>query len=535
MSTAKPSNPQAGALAPAVRVNALNGQNGPNLPLRVTLDPAAAEPTSDQALWVAIRNRTDAIGFDAYAAFLQRLLCERESVGNAVCGAPDADTSTGGATAEPGSFGSPSVDARLDELVARPSIYGGEAYAILKLATEAFLESEGGAAIVPPRAQPLPPDDAEMPGEAARLGQSVTWAQARNALEAYLGQQVGTVSGRGLPYLKRIVDALIPPGARTQGGPFCDGPLQRRLSCPDFIELIWCYWHERGYLVQTMNAIGLRFQNSRRGPQDPLANLALDPIRPLANLLWGFVQDRDRLSVARRALEYEYAYGLPLDGKAVAAVRPVERRARFLECFHQLLQCVAEFYVADSFTTVRADGFRMLQALKELHLEMAESANNQYAELKRAARVEMMAMQYMLARKEMREFLGARPGVPYREAWMPQVQTMKRLQRWPQTSITHFRDLADAGQKLLLSVRLGSWVDSNDQAQALNWARYWKQEVQAYLHAYRAVTGVEIAARRVEMQQALASNAAGLPAPDGDALFAAEAVEMAAVPRRELG
>ena len=32
----------------------------------------------------------------------------------------------------------------------------------------------------------------------------------------------------------------------------------------------------------------------------------------------------------------------------------------------------------------------------------------------------------------------------------------------------------------------------NDPAQAANWARYWRPEIQSYMHAYRAVTGVDL-------------------------------------------
>jgi hypothetical protein len=32
----------------------------------------------------------------------------------------------------------------------------------------------------------------------------------------------------------------------------------------------------------------------------------------------------------------------------------------------------------------------------------------------------------------------------------------------------------------------------NDRDQAANWARYWRAEIQGYIHAYRAVTGVDI-------------------------------------------
>ncbi len=40
----------------------------------------------------------------------------------------------------------------------------------------------------------------------------------------------------------------------------------QKLTEPCLLELIWSYWHEEGMLVQTMNAISLRFQN-RRGAQ----------------------------------------------------------------------------------------------------------------------------------------------------------------------------------------------------------------------------------------------------------------------------
>src|SRR5690606_40304242 len=62
---------------------------------------------------------------------------------------------------------------------------------------------------------------------------------------------------------------------------------------------------EQGMLVQSLNAISRRFQNVR-GPaeHDPLAMVEIDPLRPLNNLLWGYVQDEPhRLSVVRRRSE----------------------------------------------------------------------------------------------------------------------------------------------------------------------------------------------------------------------------------------
>ena len=79
------------------------------------------------------------------------------------------------------------------------------------------------------------------------------------------------------------------------------------------MELIWSYWHEEGMLVQTLNAILARFQNRRHRPtgRDPLARFDLDPLRPLNNLFWGWTQDEmHRLTVRRRAFEYDHEYGL---------------------------------------------------------------------------------------------------------------------------------------------------------------------------------------------------------------------------------
>ena len=49
----------------------------------------------------------------------------------------------------------------------------------------------------------------------------------------------------------------------------------------------------------------------------------------------------------------------------------------------------------------------------------------------------------------------------------------------------------------MLSIRYGDWIDVNDQEQAKNWARYWRPEIQGYIHAYRAVTGVDLSAETV--------------------------------------
>ena len=100
----------------------------------------------------------------------------------------------------------------------------------------------------------------------------------------------------------------------------------------------------------------------------------------------------------------------------------------------------------------------------------------------------------------MREFLVSRVMVPYSEDWMGQVDAMKKLQRWSDISIRHFRDLGVFGERILLAIRHGAWSDEADENKAKNLADYFKKEVQGYIHAYRSVTGVDLAAETVDTQ-----------------------------------
>jgi hypothetical protein len=249
-------------------------------------------------------------------------------------------------------------------------------------------------------------------------------------------------------------------------------------------------------LVQTMNSILRRFQNVQApGERDPLANLEIDPLRPLNNLLWGYAQDEQhRLSIVRRNHEYEHHYGLRLHGKAVRETRPADARSKFLEAFHNLLRMAAVFFKQDDDTTVKADAFPVLNALKELHLILSQGAHNQFGDLPSAARIEMLMQQWLLARPEFREFLPTRIMVAYPEPWMDRVDAMKKLQGWTDTSVLHFRNLALFGEQLLLGIRWGNWSDVQDPVQAFNWLRFFRPQVQGYSHAYRAVTGVDLSA-----------------------------------------
>jgi hypothetical protein len=467
-----PPNPIVGGTTISVITNLIETES------KVTLQRTFAGPTEDRALWPAIRNRTAAIGFNRYKKFIDCVFCE----GKILEDMPVPERFKG----------------CVDEPVLQFNIHGPYAYSVLKLATQVFLTLESGVVIRDNT--PGKPKIFDIENERIRVNDfSLTVPKLQQELQAYLAP------AEHLPYLDRIVTNLITlDGEATEVLPYCFGVLQYRLSSPSLIELIWSYWLEEGMLVQTMNAIARRFQNRRGSPNDPLAELEFDPLRPLNNLIWGFIQDEhNRLTVPRRAHEYQHHYGLSLIGTTVSDLSPADSRSKFIEAFHNLLSCAARFFKEDSDTTVIADAFPLLNALQEVHLILAEGAHNQFGDLTWTARAETLTIQWMLARPEMKEFLRGRYMVPYQEEWMGAVDSMKKLQGWTDTTITHFYELAATGERILLSIRYGDWSDiENIEDQAKNWARSWKPEIQRYIHAYRTATGVDLAAEVTDTRDA---------------------------------
>lgn len=435
-------------------------------PIGIRLHRTESFPTCDQALWVAIRNRTHAISFNRYQDFMNAaLLWETRDYRAQGVGPASHDR----------------IQRDMNELGTH--LHGVKAYHTLKLLTEAFLLVECGV-----RIEDKPGEQRDPCGfdeEAFRLGRRFSVNEMEEKLKAYLGDR------DQLPYITRVVKTAFPDLEKGWGGRL----IAAKINEPLLIELIWSYWMEEGMLVQTMNAVCRRFQNVRgTGDRDPLANVEIDPLRPLNNLLWGYVQDEfNRLTVRRRAYEYVHHYGLTLFGKAASNLNAADRRSKFLEAFHNLLYQASIFFKDDFQTTVIADGFQLLNSLKEVHLVLAQGAQNQFADLPWTARVEMLLMQYMLARREIRDFLQSRAMVPYKEPWEAQVDTMKTLQGWTDTTVSHFRDLAVYGEQILLSIRYGDWINVNNEDSAKNWARYFRPEIQGYLHAYRAATGIDLA------------------------------------------
>jgi hypothetical protein len=508
----------------------------------VSMQRAAVEPTASQALWTLIRQSTNALSFQNYQAFMEQVLCGGPAGSGSFPPPPELSLA-------PGHIGR--------QLPWRLPFPGVEPYRQLKAATEVFVMLNCGVPFDqfmtgnPPFLSPtqqwsdarLDFDD-EIGDERRRYNRRVTPGQLRRAWEQLLRQgeaaeanlphRVQTilylalvranlpdvhVSHRGLDLSPQAVQEL------DQGAVTCMSILQEKLVNPCFVELIWSYWQEEAGLVQTMNAITWRFQNRRGADErDPLASLEIDPLRPLNNFLWGYIQDEEhRLSVVRRAYEYAHHYGLTLLGKAVPEIRGADNRSHFIESLHNLLHLCSIFYKEDDDTTVVADGFPLLNALKEVHLLLTQGAANQYGDLPWTARLEMLMQQWLLARPEFREFLPRRIMVDYPEEWMSSVETMKTMQGWYSASVLHFRDLAVFGEQIVLSIRFQAWPSVIEAQDAANWARYWRPEIQGYIYAYRAVTGVDVTERpdatapslllRQRMQQSLPTARTALARP----------------------
>lgn len=324
------------------------------------------------------------------------------------------------------------------------------------------------------------------------------------------GSYFNSANNQFLPYYQQVSDGLDDIIEEIENdvahNPSFDkeaSPIFQRISSIVPIELIWSYWMEQGMLVQTTNAISLRFQNIKGVHEvEPLGRFDTGPLRGLSQLLWGYIQDEQHtISLPRRVNEYDHEYGLRLLGRAVPRMQNVDSRSKFLEVFHSLLNKCAIFFKELDDTTRKADGFPIYVSLKELHLLLAEGNHNAYQNLTWSVRHEMLIQQYILSRQEMREFLGGRPMMPYQEAWMDKVDTMKMLQGWDPTSIIHYYDLAVCGEKLLLGVRYGSWNEVAIGApSAANWAIAFRNHIQKYIHAYNTVTGVDLSADTVDVR-----------------------------------
>ena len=300
----------------------------------VTMTRASEPPTSDAALWVAIRYSANQLSFPNFVKFADTIMCN--STGGTIDNVIDGYLNGNGCLP-------PLAQRRFTPF---PNM---DAYRVLKIATECFMMLNCGVYLEPDMLSrlvnnqvtasnppvpgvPFPPPVFDVSDDAARLNQSITSLpeQITNWWSVYLqsaNQNLNSHDPQSLiiPYLALVRSRLkdLPLTTVCQMGMECYGILQRKLTNPCLIELIWSYWHEEAMLVQTLNAISRRFQNLR-GPtdRDPLTRFDIDPLRRLNSFLWGYVQDEQhRLTVVRRAYEYSHEYGLALEGRSPCGSR----------------------------------------------------------------------------------------------------------------------------------------------------------------------------------------------------------------------
>lgn len=427
--------------------------------INVRLDRPGSDSTDDQVLWKAIRSN---IKFSGYVHFIDKILCNNDNTTKL-------------------SYGTSKTFNR-DAAKNRSPFVGGQEYNLIKFGTEFYMLAKFGL--------------------------------SESEILSYLGDR------KMLPYYGVIVDRLTDDlrfdditKTINDNSPDCQINEYNRLKNPFMIELIWNYWMEQAGLVQTLNIINLRFQNIKgNNVSDRLQRFDIDPLRPLSHILWGYIQDEQhRLSIPRRLNEYDHEYGLTLTGRAVPNIRPIDSRVQFLEAFHNLLNQALAYYHESDDTTRIADAFPILNSLKEVHLLLAEGNHNAYGNLTWTARQEMMMQQYILSRTEMREFLGGRTMVPYPETWMDRVDNMRNIQGWSGAGVMSYYELATHGEQILLSIRYGNWSDIDLTGNnAANWAKEFRNSIQRYVHAYRAVTGVDLSAERVQLSQNFATQPAFL-------------------------
>ena len=259
------------------------------------------------------------------------------------------------------------------------------------------------------------------------------------------------------------------------------------------IELLWNYWLEEGLLPETIRIITATFANRHLRDRVPVPLLGLSPLTPLHNELWAYAQDKPhRLKPRVRAALYAHEYGLTPAGRR--ADRVVETRTRFIPSFHRLLHTAARFFAdLDDLTRQATNTYPLFIALRDCHLVLADGADNTYGAAVVTCRAEFLVMQHLLSEPDLGNFLG-NPMAVHTDPWIGIVDAMAALQGWETPSGALFLDLANTGERLLLSIRLGAWAGAGiGDAQVRTWVLAFRADVDHYIAAYRAVTGVDLA------------------------------------------
>ena len=244
-------------------------------------------------------------------------------------------------------------------------------------------------------------------------------------------------------------------------------------------------------LVQTLNAIARRFQNRRTGRTGATRWPSSRSIRCArsSNLLWGYVQDEPPAHRAPPRLRVRP----PVRPDAATAGRSRELRSRptaARSSSRRSTTCSTWPRVLQGGRRHHGHRRRLPAAERAAgdHLLLAEGAHNQFGDLPSDGAGRDADQQWLLARPEMRDFLAAGHGPVQGALDGPgrhdeDAAGLDGHQRHALPRPGRFRRADPAVHPLRRLDRRST------TRTAANWARYWRPEIQSYMHAYRAATG----------------------------------------------
>jgi hypothetical protein len=137
----------------------------PNLPnpLRVALEPTAFKDTPDEPLWAVIKDRAEALSFTRYADFMEGVMaagCNTPAptttafnvrgpfVGTPAPGMPGTVITAAGPVDDPPVIDPNHLPGRdileLQDKIQFNGVFDGDAYQLLKMATELYVYTEAG-------------------------------------------------------------------------------------------------------------------------------------------------------------------------------------------------------------------------------------------------------------------------------------------------------------------------------------------------------------------------------------------------------
>jgi hypothetical protein len=255
---------------------------------------------------------------------------------------------------------------------------------------------------------------------------------------------------------------------------------------------------EMAMLDQGMKLICRRFQNLKTpSVRNQLENFEVSHLRPLSNLLWGYINDDgNRVSLNRRVLEYKHQYGLEVSGTAIKKMDAIDIRSTFLEQFHQFLNKLHLYYQEESNRDIKPNAYPIKYITEDLQRILQSGAHNQFSDLTIATRTDFMTIQWILSRPEMKHFINSREEIGYKEEWMGTMEALRNMQGWGNDDLNSYYECAVRGERLLLAIRYSNSITThsmeNLEEKVKNWARDIKEDVMIYTHAYLSITGVDL-------------------------------------------